>query len=375
MRQVKFNDLHQHHANHRQDFHSFLDQLLDSSAYIGGSALSDFESAFAQYCQSKYAIGVGNGTDALYLALRAIGINKGDYVITVPNTFIATTEAITSAGAKILFVDIDPIERNMDLGQLERLLQDHPHRNKIKCIVPVHLYGQPADMIGLKNIATNYQIPIIADAAQAHGAKIDNQSVTQFADISTFSFYPGKNLGALGDGGAIVTDSEVYADYISRCSNHGRDKKYTHLFEGVNSRLDALQALFLNKKLSVLDEKTQLRQKYAKQYNTLLDGVNNITLPAWINNRLSVFHLYVIEVENRESVASKLNEVGIQTGIHYPISLHLQPAYKYLDLQEGSFPNAESSAKKILTLPLYPEMHEEDVLYVADQLKTILQNL
>lgn len=369
MASIPFNDLKAHHANHREAFHQALDELLDSSGFIGGKAVAEFEQKFASFCGSKYCVGVGNGTDAIVIALRGLGIGKGDLVVTVPNTFIATTEAISESGAEMLFVDVTENERTMDLDQLENLLKTHPERERIKCVIPVHLYGQPVDMPKLKSIVEPYQIKILADSAQAHGAFIQDKGIAQYADVSTFSFYPGKNLGALGDGGAIVTNDDVLEDYCRRCSNHGRSDKYAHEFEGVNSRLDALQAKFLTTKLEVLAEKTRLRQHFARLYDTqIAERLPELKRPMLIDARLSVFHLYVIQVKDRDQVIGDLKQQGIQVGIHYPIAIHQLKAYEHLNLAVGSFPIAEKLSQSILTLPLYPEMADEDITTVVDAL-------
>jgi dTDP-4-amino-4,6-dideoxygalactose transaminase len=369
---IPFNDLNAHHNKNRAKFHDALDSLLDSSGFIGGKAVSEFETAFAKFCDANYCAGVANGTDAIFIALKALDIKSGDYVITTPNTFIATTEAITMTGASIIFVDVDPNERVIDLNLLAECLETHPEKDNIKCVIPVHLFGQPVEMKKLNEICSNKNIKIIADSAQAHGATIDGKGIAHYADMCTYSFYPGKNLGALGDGGAIVTNNEQYNAFAHKYLNHGRCEKYDHEFEGINSRLDALQALFLKIKLDELGEKTQLRQKFAKIYDKhLADLCSNINRPMIIENRLSVFHLYVIEVENRAEIQSKLKENNIQTGIHYPIPLHRLKAYEHLGLKAGSFPVTEKLSESILTLPLYPEMSEDDVVNVCNTLKSI----
>jgi len=374
MSSIPFNDLNAHHQNHREKFHEALDQLLDTSGYIGGKAVSEFEQSFADFCGSNFCAGAGNGTDAIYLALKSLDVSAGDYVVTVPNSFIATTEAITMAGAKIIFVDVDPEERVMDLEALRECLETHPNKNEIKCVIPVHLFGQPVNLPPLKKLCDEKGIPVIADSAQAHGATIDGNGICDYADLSTFSFYPGKNLGALGDGGAVVTNNEKYNEYVHKALNHGRSAKYDHEFEGINSRLDALQALFLSTKLEVLAEKTRLRQHFARIYNEqLLNLTPQVKCPLLIDERLSVFHLYVIEVEQRDLVQEKLKEKGVQTGIHYPIPLHLLKAYEYMNLKAGSFPVVEKLSQNILSLPLYPEMAEEDVSEVVNHLKSILE--
>ncbi len=372
---IPFNDLTTHHAPFRRAFHEALDQLLDSSEFIGGKAVQNFERAFAEFSNCKYAVGLANGTDALVGALKALGVGIGDYVVTVSNTFIATAEAITLAGANIIFVDIDPEDLNMDMSQLEHILNTHPQKHLIKAVIPVHLHGQPADLPRLKTIVENRNIAIVADSAQAHGAYINNKPISSFADVSTFSFYPGKNLGALGDGGAITTNREEIAQYISSWRNHGRLEKYTHKMEGVNSRLDALQAAFLAIKLQKLGEKTSKRQKLAQLYLEALSGMDSILCPAYLPNRLSVFHIFAIRCPFRDSLAKALGKKRIQTGVHYPIPLHLQKAYAHLNLKIGSFPQTELACQDTLSLPLYPEMTEAQVHQVTEAIREFLSTL
>lgn len=374
-RKIPFNDLRTHHQNHRQVFHDRLDELLDSSAYVGGGAIAEFESEFASFCGVSHCAGTGNGTDAIVAALKALGIGPGDCVVTVPNTFIATTEAITQTGAEIIFVDVNEDDLLIDLNQLENLIHSHPKKDRIRCVLPVHLFGQPVDLPRLQNILAPHDIKIVADSAQAHGALIDGEPISRLADLSTFSFYPGKNLGALGDGGAVVSSQSKWIDDIKSFCNHGRSTKYHHRIEGINSRLDTLQAMFLREKLTRLGENTQKRQNLSHLYDLQFKACPEIQILPDKANRASVVHLYVIRHASRDELAKNLSAAGIQTGIHYPVPLHLLPAYQYMELDKGSFPVAEKAAESILSLPLYPEMPEEDIDFVSRKVKELQTSL
>ncbi len=366
-------DLKDQYLSIKLEIDQAIQEVLDSTSFILGEMVERFEQEFAEYCQAKYAVGVGNGTDALHLSLRACGVVKGDEVITVPNTFIATVEAITIAGARPAFVDIDPKTYNMDPGRLEEYiklrLQDAGGKNKLKAIIPVHLYGQPADMDSISEIAKRYGLKVIEDAAQAHGAEYKGRKVGGLGDVSCFSFYPGKNLGAYGDGGAVVTNDEEIATKVRMLRNHGRFKKYEHQFEGFNSRLDAIQAAILRVKLKYLDDWNRSRRKNAEFYNRSLKDVDGVVEPKVLEGMLPVYHLYVVQIERRDDLQTKLQEVGISTGIHYPIPLHLQPAYSYLGKGKGDFPVAEDTAKGILSLPMFPELTKQQQEYIVEKMK------
>ena len=366
-------DLKDQYLSIKLEIDQAIQEVLDSTSFILGEMVERFEQEFAEYCQAKYAVGVGNGTDALHLSLRACGVVKGDEVITVPNTFIATVEAITIAGARPAFVDIDPKTYNMDPGRLEEYiklrLQDAGGKNKLKAIIPVHLYGQPADMDSISEIAKRYGLKVIEDAAQAHGAEYKGRKVGGLGDVSCFSFYPGKNLGAYGDGGAVVTNDEEIATKVRMLRNHGRFKKYEHQFEGFNSRLDAIQAAILRVKLKYLDDWNRSRRKNAEFYNRSLKDVDGVVEPKVLEGMLPVYHLYVVQIERRDDLQTKLQEVGILTGIHYPITLHLQPAYSYLGKGKGDFPVAEDTAKGILSLPMFPELTKQQQEYIVEKMK------
>jgi dTDP-4-amino-4,6-dideoxygalactose transaminase len=313
---------------------------------------------------------VGNGTDALFITLKTLGIGEGDEVITVANSFIATSEAITLTGAKVVFVDIDPTTYNIDVNQVEAKINA-----KTKVIIPVHLYGQPADMDPILALARKHGVKVIEDCAQAHGARYKGRSIGTMGDAATFSFYPGKNLGAYGDGGAIVTNNDEFALKAKMFANHGRVEKYDHAMEGVNSRLDGLQAAILNVKLAHLPQWTEARRRHAYLYNRLLSHPG-VTKPTEIGDVIAVYHLYVIRVkrERRDSLQKHLLAKGISTGIHYPIPLPKLKAYAYLKHTESDFPRATAAAGEIVSLPMYAELDEAKIAFIAEQVNTFLAN-
>lgn len=337
-------------------------RVIGDTAFIGGKYLKDFETSFSKFCKAKYCIGVGNGTDAIYIALRALGVGQGDEVITVANSFIATSEAITLTGAKVLFVDSDPRTYAIDLEQAVRAVTP-----QTKAIVPVHLYGHPANMLELAKLAERHGLFVVEDCAQAHGAEMNGQPVGTFGDIGCFSFYPGKNLGAYGDGGAIITQREDLATKCRMIANHGRIDKYDHEFEGVNSRLDGLQAAILSIKLKYLEEWTEKRRAVARQYGELLKGLP-LELPTEAEGCRHVYHLYVVRVRDRQSVQDKLKKSGISTGIHYPIALPMLKAYRYLGQEPVDFPVAVKYSQEVLSLPMYPELTDAQIKWVCDSL-------
>jgi len=341
------------------------DVIIDT-AFIGGKYVKEFEGAFGELCRAKYCVGVGNGTDAIYIALRALGVGPGDEVITVANSFIATSEAISLTGARVVFVDCDPATYTIDVDQVARAITP-----RTKAIVPVHLYGHPADMEKIREIAGAHNLFVVEDCAQAHGAEINGQRVGTFGDIGCFSFYPGKNLGAYGDGGAIITQREDLATKCRMIANHGRIDKYDHEFEGVNSRLDGLQAAILSVKLKYLEEWTEKRRAVAKQYGELLRYLP-LELPVESDGCRHVYHLYVVRVKDRKAVQERLKEAGVATGIHYPIALPMLKAYQYLGHKPEDFPVAAKYSQEILSLPMYPELTTEQIQWVCDNLARAL---
>jgi dTDP-4-amino-4,6-dideoxygalactose transaminase len=330
-----------------------IETVVRNAAFIGGSEIKGFETEFAAYCEAKACVGVGNGTDALYLALRALEIGSGDEVITVAHTFIATSEAISQVGAKPVFVDVEPDTLLISPDAVESAITP-----RTKAIIAVHIYGQPCNMDRLMAIAHKHNLKVVEDAAQAHGARWKGRRVGSLGDIACFSFYPGKNLGAYGDGGAVVSNNEALIQRVRMLANHGRLEKYTHEVEGVNSRLDSLQAAILRVKLPHLDQWNSARDKIAKTYMDVLQG-SGVSLPVIHAEAESGWHLFVIRVSNRNALQKFLKERGIDTGVHYPIPLHRQQAYQYLGMPPGSLPITEKAATEIVSLPLYAELTDE----------------
>jgi dTDP-4-amino-4,6-dideoxygalactose transaminase len=341
-----------------------ITEAMTSGAFIGGEQVSRFETEFAEFCNSSYCVGVNSGTDALRFALMTMGVGRGDEVITVPNTFIATTEAISQVGAKPVFVDIYPDTCNMDVSKIEEKINENT-----KAIIPVHLYGQPADMDPILKIAQKNDIMVIEDACQAHGAKYKNRNAGSMGAVGCFSFYPGKNLGAFGEGGAIVTQDEAVARNIRMIRDHGQQKKYFHDLEGYNGRLDAIQAGVLRIKLRRLGDWNRARRENAAYYNQLLSEIPSVTLPIEAEFANSVYHLYVILVDDRDGLQKFLDSKGIATGLHYPLPLHLQKAYEHLGYRKGAFPVTEHIADRLLSLPMFPELTREQIEYVVRSVK------
>lgn len=362
---IQFVDLKAQYETIKSEIDSVIKEVVSETAFIGGQRVEKFEESFAKYCGVKHCVGVGNGTDALFIALRTLGIGDGDEVITVANSFIATSEAITQAGARVVFVDIDPKTYNMDTSKVEAKIT-----SRTKAIIPVHLYGQPADMDPILALAKKYNLKIIEDAAQAHGAAYKGKTIGSFGDMACFSFYPGKNLGAYGDAGAIVTDDESLARRARTFSNHGRVDKYDHEMEGINSRLDGLQGAILGVKLKHLDAWSESRRKNAYLYNKYLRGSDLVT-PVEIANVKAVYHLYVVRTkkEQRQKLQDHLKSKGIATGIHYPIALPNLKAYAYLKHGRNDFPEATKASEEIMSLPMYPELSEDQIKFIAQEIK------
>ncbi len=363
---VPFVDLQAQYTAIRNEIDQAIARIIAQAAFIGGPCVSQFEKDFASYCGARSCIGVGNGTDALCIALRALGIGQGDEVITAANSFIATSEAITMTGAKVVFADCDPETYNIDTEQVSRLLT-----SRTRAVVPVHLYGRPADMLSITNLASKHGLFVVEDAAQAHGAEINGRRVGALGQAGCFSFYPAKNLGAYGDGGAIVTNDEALATKCRMIANHGRISKYDHEFEGINSRLDTLQAAILKVKLKHLDTWTEKRRAAADCYRNLLKDAPVVT-PAVSKGTRHVYHLFVIRVKDREAVMRELKNRGIETGIHYPIALPNLMAYRYLGYRPEDFPVATAYSQEILSLPMFPEISKEQLQYVCNQVKNII---
>lgn len=358
---VPFVDLKAQYASIKPEIDEAIAAVIEQTAFIGGPFVREFEEAFARYCGVGHCVGLANGTDALFIALRTLGVGPGDEVITAANSFIATSEAIKMAGAQVVFVDIDPRTYNIDVNRIEEKIGP-----RTRAIIPVHLYGQPADMDPILALARKHGFRVVGDAAQAHGSLYKGRPIAELADITCFSFYPGKNLGAYGDGGALVTNNETWAAQSRMLANHGRTKKYDHDFEGVNSRLDGIQAAILSVKLRHLEVWTEARRANAYRYNTALAGLGLIT-PTELPDVRAVYHLYVVRVPtgNRSDLQQYLKSQGIETGIHYPIALPFLNAYKHLRHRLEDFPVAAKLSSEILSLPMFPELTDAQLLSVA----------
>ena len=357
---VPFLDLKAHHAPLTEEFERAIREVIESSAFAGGPFVERFEEEFASFCGSSYAIGVGNGTDALWLALLALGIGEGDEVITVPNTFIATAEAITYCKARPVFVDVDPDTFTMNPAELEKSLT-----KKTKAIIPVHLFGQPADMDSILEFARANGLFVVEDAAQAHGAQYKGQKAGTMGDAGCFSFYPGKNLGAFGEAGAVVTNDPELRKQIQMLRDHGQSRKYYHSTMGWNCRMDGIQAAILSVKLSHLDKANSLRRKHALEYNQAFAGIDEVLTPFEAKYARHVYHVYAVRVQERDAVLRHLQEKGVGCAVHYPVPVHLQEAGRNLGYTKGAFPIAEKLADEFLSLPMFPELTEEQIEYVG----------
>jgi dTDP-4-amino-4,6-dideoxygalactose transaminase len=324
--------------------------VLEGGHFILGPEVQTFEREFAAYCSAPFAVGLNSGTSALHLALLAAGVGPGDEVITTAFTFVATVAAIEYTGARAVLVEIDPVTLTIDPAQIETAVTA-----RTKAIVPVHLYGLPADMDPIMRIAHAHGLIVVEDACQAHGAEYKHRRTGSIGDIGCFSFYPGKNLGAAGDGGAITTANEEYARTVRMLRDWGAEQKYLHVIKGFNFRLDEIQAAILRVKLRRLETWTELRRQHARAYDALL-AETNVRLPHASSQARHVYHIYAVRTLERDRVRSELHAAGIQAGIHYPIPVHLQPAYANLGYGRGDFPESERAADEVLSLPLYPEM-------------------
>ena len=364
---VPFLNLRAQHDPIREELQAAIQEVIDTSAFAGGPFVAKFEEDFAAFCQVKHAIGVGNGTDALWFALLACGVGPGDEVITVPNTFMATAEAISFTGATPVFVDVDPQTYLMNPALIEKAITP-----RTKAIIPVHLYGQMADMDPIMEIAARHRLFVIEDACQAHGAEYKGRKAGSIGHAGAFSFYPGKNLGALGEAGGIVTNDAALAEKMRVLRDHGQQTKYHHSMIGWNGRMDGIQGAALRIKLKTLARGNASRRAHAGQYSRLLNGIPGIITPTVASYGTPVFHLYVVRVKNRDLLLEKLGQRGVACGIHYPKPVHLQKAYEGLHLAEGSYPVAEKFAHEILSLPMYPELTSEQIEQVARELKALV---
>lgn len=363
MNKIPLVDLKAQYRTIKPEIDKAIASILAKTNFIMGEEVAGFERAFAKWLGVKYVIGVSSGTDAIHLGLLALGVKSGDEVITTPHTFTATVEPICWLGAKPVFVDIDPKTYTIDPDLIEKVIT-----KRTKVIIPIHLYGHPADMDPITKLAKKYKLKVLEDAAQAHGALYKGKMVGTLGNAAIFSFFPGKNLGAYGDAGAVVTDNKKIADIIKLLRNHGRTEKYTHLEVGYGDRLDTLQAAILLTKLRQLKKWNIGRRKIANIYNHALKNLP-IKLPYPADWAEAVYHLYVIRTDKRNELKDYLKKQGIESGIHYPIPLHLQPAYKYLGYKKGDFMMSEQAAQEILSLPLYPELNKQQIEFIANSLK------
>jgi dTDP-4-amino-4,6-dideoxygalactose transaminase len=364
--QIPLVDLKANYLSMKQDIDNAIQNVIDDTAFIQGPYVESFEKDFASYCKGKHGIAASSGTTALHLALLAGNIRPNDEVITVPNTFIATTECVSYVNGKIRFVDVEESTGLIDIDQLEQTIT-----KQTKALIIVHLYGQMPDMKHIREIADDHDIFLIEDAAQAHGAEWNGHQPGYYGDVASYSFFPAKNLGCYGDGGAIVTNNDEIAEYIRLLLNHGREDKYKHLIEGYNYRLDALQAAILDVKLKKLPKLTDKRRANARFYNENLSNV--IRTPVETPYAKHVYYMYVIQTDKRDELQEYLKQKGISSGIHYPIPLHLQPAYKELGQGVGSYPISEKLAKNILSIPVYPELTNEQINYIVRSINEFFQ--
>jgi len=358
--EIPFGNLQRQYLAIKAEIDEAVEETLNSGWFILGKRVEEFEKAFAEYCGARYAIGVASGTEALYLALKALDIGWGDEVITVANTCVPTVSAISLSNATIVLTDVHATSFTMDYHDLERKIT-----SRTKAIMPVHLYGQAADLEPINAIAKRHGIPVIEDAAQAHGTEYRGQRIGSLGLLTCFSFYPSKNLGAFGDGGAVTTDDETLAQKVRMLRNYGQRDRYLHTMKGLNSRLDELQAAMLLAKLKHLDAWNARRRQIAQFYGAHIRN-QTVTLPQEQEYGKHVYHLYVVRVRRRQEFQEYLASHGIRTLIHYPVPVHLQESYRDLGYKEGSFPVSEELAKEIVSLPLYPELTDEEVSYICN---------
>lgn len=353
---VPFVDLNAQYQSLKNEMLPAVEKVMETSQFILGKAVSEFEKNFAEAHNMKHCIGVGTGTDALHIVLWALGVGRGDEVITVSHTFIATAEAISLTGARPVFVDIDPLTYTMDPKALEKAIT-----NKTKAIIPVHLYGQPAAMAEISTIAAHHGVPVIEDACQAHLAQYDGKFVGEFGVAAAFSFYPGKNLGAYGEGGGVTTNDDTLAAKMRMIRDHGSSKKYYHAMWGHNYRLDGIQGAVLGVKLPHLNSWTEARRRHARRYSEQLEGMGDLVVPTEHPRAKHVYHLYVVQSVGRDELQTYLASRDIATGLHYPLPLHLQEAYKDLGYTKGDFPVTEKVASQGLSLPMFAELTNEQI--------------
>ena len=362
---VPFLDLKAQYRSIKPEIDAAIQKVLDSTQFVLGDEVAAFEREFAEYGGAKHGIAVNSGTSALHLAMLAAGIGPGDEVITVPNTFVATVAAVRYTGARAVYVDIDPARFTMDPARVEAAIGP-----RTKAILPVHLYGQPADMDPILEIARRRGLLVVEDAAQAHGARYRGRPVGSLGDLACFSFYPGKNLGAYGEGGIVLTSNDEYAKKIRMLRDWGQERKYQHLLAGYNYRMEGMQGAILRVKLRHLERWTEARRAHAARYAALLADCG-VGIPVEAPGARHVWHVYAVRTRERDPIMKALGEQGIQSGIHYPIPVHLQPAYADPAYARGSFPHAERAADEVTSLPMFPELTEEQLQLVAGALRRL----
>ena len=365
---IPFIDFHPQYETIKKEISVGLEKVFEKGNFILGEEAQQFEARFAQYCEARYGVGVNSGTDALYLAVSALGIGPGDEVILPTHTFIATALCVSYTGATPVFADIEETTYNIDVASLQKKIT-----KKTKAVIPVHIYGQAANMDEINAVAGQHGIKVIEDAAQAHGATYKNRKIGSLGDVACFSFYPTKSLGAFGDAGMVVTKDETIAKKVMMLRDYGRVGRYEHKVKGHNSRLDTVQAVVLNAKLKYLDEWNQMRRNVAATYAECLNGVAGVTVPTIAAERTHVFQTYAVRVQDRDRVMEELRKKGVGVLIHYPIPVHLQEAYQDAGCQRGDFPQAEKIANEILSLPMFPHMTREQVQIVCEGLKAALR--
>jgi UDP-2-acetamido-2-deoxy-ribo-hexuluronate aminotransferase len=362
-------DLKRQYHDIKEDIDKAIKRVLDKGVFIGGQEIDSFEKEIAEYSGRRFGVGVNSGTDALFLSLKALGISKGDEVITTPFTFIATAEAVVNLRAKPVFVDINTETFNIDESKIEEKITE-----RTKAIMPVHLFGQMANMEKIMGIAKKHNLKVVEDAAQAIGAELGGRKAGSFGDAGCFSFFPSKNLGCFGDGGMIVTNNENLAENARLLKNHGSSKKEKYLNQtlGINSRLDSLQAAALRAKLKYLDSWNEKRVENADIYDQELRGI--VETPFVAENRKHIYNQYTVKAEKRDELKDYLKEKGIPSMIYYPLGLHLQPAFSYLGHKEGDFPETEKASKQVLSLPIYPELLKQEIKQVTEVIKEFYEN-
>lgn len=366
---IPFVDLKAQYLSIKEEVDRAVLDTLASTQFVLGKEVAAFEELFADYTQCRYALGVNSGTSALHLALLAAGVGRGDEVITTPHTFIATVSAIDYTGARPVFVDIDPVSFTIDPAQIEAAITP-----RTKAIIPVHLYGQPAEMDAIMAIARKHGLVVIEDAAQAHGAEYKGRRVGSIGDLGCFSFYPGKNLGAYGEGGAVTTNNPELARTVRMLRDWGAERRYHHDLKGFNYRMEGIQGAILRVKMGYIEQWTELRRAAAARYDALLTPIG-VRTPAALPDRRHVYHIYAIRDARRDELQAYLHEHGVSTGIHYPIPVHMQKAFAELGYQAGDFPQAEAAAAEVLSLPMFPELTAEQQQAVANAMQGWMQQI